>query len=145
MTNRLGSLDLVAAEARNELATQLRHLEGLDAKAGIVLGFAGVLVVLGSRSKGVLAGAGLSLAVVTALFALSAFLPRAYPALKLRGLRDRYAGADEVFAKVEIMDTYIAMSERASVLLEVKNARLVWGMRVLAASVVLLALATLLD
>jgi hypothetical protein len=43
------SLDLLVDEVRVEREAQLRHFDALDQKAGIVLGFAGVLVVLVAR------------------------------------------------------------------------------------------------
>lgn len=43
---RLGSIDVLFEEVRVQRELQIRHFEGLDSKAGIVLGFAGVVVAI---------------------------------------------------------------------------------------------------
>ncbi|MGH2740543.1 MAG: hypothetical protein ACRDH6_08705 [Actinomycetota bacterium] len=85
---------------RRERESQLRHFEGVDSKAGIVLGFAGVLILLGDSSSG-LAIAGRILGIATALLALWAFTPRNYPVLDLQRLREKYALSEEVLLAVD--------------------------------------------
>ncbi len=46
MAEGLPSLDLIASLVEAQQAHQLRHFDGLANKAGIVLGFAGVLVAI---------------------------------------------------------------------------------------------------
>jgi hypothetical protein len=46
MAERLPSLDLIASLVEVQQDHQLRHFDGLDNKAGIMLGFAGVLVAI---------------------------------------------------------------------------------------------------
>jgi hypothetical protein len=67
--NRLRSLDPVLEEVRSERNSQLRHFDALDAKAGIILGFAGALVAL-SPSGGLLVNLGRGAAVLSGLLAL---------------------------------------------------------------------------
>jgi hypothetical protein len=47
----LPSLDLVAGQVAAERETMNSHAESLDTKAGVVLGFAGVMVGLGSTAQ----------------------------------------------------------------------------------------------
>lgn len=72
MAQRLPSLDLIAEEADAQLRAQFRHFEGLDTKAGIVLGFAGVLVALGDKVAPPWESVGFGFAVLAALFAVLA-------------------------------------------------------------------------
>jgi hypothetical protein len=74
----LPSLDLVLDEARSEREAQLVHFEALDAKAGVVLGFAGALVALAPQRADPLIVMGRLLAVVSGLAALSSFWPRQF-------------------------------------------------------------------
>jgi len=112
MVEGLPSLDLVASRVEVQLDHQLRHFDGLDNKAGIVLGFAGVLVAIADGFEA-LAIAGRIGAVGAALLALWAFLPRKYPVLDTRKLRDRYLRADSGFTKLHLLDTQIRMEEGA--------------------------------
>jgi hypothetical protein len=69
------------------------HAESLDSKAGVVLGFAGVLVGLGATAQSAVSDevafqVGLGFAVFAALFAAVSFLPRRYPVLEVARLRE---------------------------------------------------------
>ena len=99
MANGLPSLDLVASRVRAQLEHQLRHFDGLDNKGGIVLGFAGVVVAIAEQLN-LPTIAGRLAAAIAALLALWAFLPRRYPVLDTRKLRDRYLRADPEFTKL---------------------------------------------
>lgn len=129
------SLEVIAAEVQREREAQLRHFESLDTKAGIVLGFAGVLVALGGRAGTLLGALGQITAAVGALLAVAAFFPRVYPVLRLRHLRDRYLQSERGFTELHLLDTYILMAEEASYLLR----RKAWWLKLAAA---LLAAAT---
>lgn len=106
MAEGLSSLDLIAWRVEVQLEHQLRHFDGLDNEAGIVLGFAGVPVAIAGRF-GPLAFASRIVAVAVGLLALWAFLPRKYPVLDTRRLRDRYLRADPGFTKLHLVDTQI--------------------------------------
>jgi hypothetical protein len=123
MSERLPSVDLVASRVELQLEHQLMHFDGLDTKAGIVLGFAGILVAIANRAEQ-LTIAGRIAAVGAALLSLWAFLPRKYPVLDTRKLRDRYLRADPGFTKLHLLDTQIRMEEEASALLDRKASRL---------------------
>jgi hypothetical protein len=77
----LPSLDLVARQVALERQTMNSHAESLDTKAGVVLGFAGVLVGLGATAQQAVSAevpfeVGLGFAVLSALLAALSFLPR---------------------------------------------------------------------
>ncbi|MCA1571597.1 MAG: hypothetical protein LC798_15015 [Chloroflexi bacterium] len=144
MAEGLPSLDLIAWRVEAQLEHQLRHFDGLDNKAGVVLGFAGVLVAI-ADGFGPLAFAGRIVAVGAGLLALWAFLPRKYPVLNTRRLRDRYLRADPGFTKLHLVDTQIRMEERASALLDRKAFRLKLAVGLLALAILLIAGSMLLS
>jgi hypothetical protein len=61
------SLDVILEEVRVEREAQLQHFDSLDAKAGIVLGFAGALVALAPRNVNWVVDMGRFVAIVGAL------------------------------------------------------------------------------
>ena len=104
----LPSLDLLIEEARTQREAQLVHFEALDAKAGVILGFAGALVALApSRADLVLLG-GRFLAVISGIAALRSFWPRRYWLTDLRTLRDKYLTAEAAFTKLKLVDATVA-------------------------------------
>jgi hypothetical protein len=122
---RMPSLSLLSDEVASELAAQERRGDALDSKAGVLLGFAGVLVGLTiGKLHGFVAHSGAVLAGVAGLLSAVAFIPRSYPTLALRRLREGYLTAETEFTRRRVMDTRIAMYERTQGLLQVK-ARLV--------------------
>ncbi|MBA2273701.1 MAG: hypothetical protein H0W21_07355 [Actinobacteria bacterium] len=84
-------------------------------------------------------------AVGAALLSLWAFLPRKYPVLDTRKLRDRYLRADPGFTKLHLLDTQIRMEEVASALLDRKAFRLKLAVGLLAIAVLLIAAGMLLS
>ena len=103
------SLSILAEEARAEIAAQERRAEALDSKAGVLLGFAGVLVGLTvDKLHGVLGHIATAVAGVAAVLAAAAVVPRSYPTLSLRRLRERYLMAEEEFTRQRLLDTRIA-------------------------------------
>jgi hypothetical protein len=110
----LPSLSLIAAQVAAERDTMSRHAESLDTKAGVVLGFAGVVVGLGATAPGAVAGhlmfqVGLMAGVLAGLLAAWAFLPRPYPAIEVLRLRDRYLTASEEETRRHLLDIQIEM------------------------------------
>jgi len=138
MGEGLPSLDVVASQVEAQLEHQLRHFDGLDSKAGMVLGFAGVLVAVAEGIEPLVI-AGRIAAAGAALLSLWSFLPRKYPVLDTRRLRDRYLRADPGFTTLHLLDTQIAMEERASAILDRKASRLKLGVGLLAFAILLIA------
>ena len=134
----LPSLDIIADQVATERATMSSHAESLDTKAGVVLGFAGVLVGLGASAQSSVSNEvafqfGLVLAVVAAVLAALSFLPRRYPVLEVARIRDSSLTASAAETRLALLDTEIRMVERAASLVKQKGR----GVR---ASVVALAL-----
>lgn len=138
MPENTGSLDLVLDEARIEREAQLRHFDSIDQKSGIVLGFSAVLVAV-APSEGLLVAVGRVSAAIGALLALASFLPRKYPVLSLRVLRDKYRNSEPVFTKRRLLDSMIYMVEEASRGLERKGTLLRLSTVFLAGAVLLVA------
>jgi len=89
---QLPSLAIVRAQVVAERETMNAHAECLDGKAGVVLGFAGVLVGLCATAQSTISGTaifevGLVVAVVAAILAAGAFLPRRTPVLEVERFR----------------------------------------------------------
>lgn len=122
----LPSLDLVASQVATERATMSSHAESLDTKAGVVLGFAGVLVGLGSTAQATISREvafqiGLGFAVLAALLAALSFLPRRYPVLEVARLRENNLTAPVEDTKLELLDTEIVMVDEAASLVRKKG------------------------
>ncbi len=88
------SIDVLDDEVREQLASQLSHFESLDAKAGVLLGFAGLFVVFAPEAGNPLIGAARLAGVVSASASLLTFLLRRYPAVDLAPLRENYLAAE---------------------------------------------------
>jgi hypothetical protein len=117
------SLDSILEWTRTEREDQLRYFDGLDTKAGIILGFSGALAGL-ARADGWLVDIGRYAAVSSALVALLAFWPRAVGVLDLRALREIYLGSEAEFTKLRVLDTQISMTEAIAEIAQ-RKARLV--------------------
>lgn len=102
------------------------HAESLDTKAGVVLGFAGVIVGLGATAQSTVSGevafqTGLGFAVLAAILAAVSFLPRRYPVLEVDHLREDYLMASARETKLELLDTEVLMVEEAAELVKQKG------------------------
>lgn len=144
----LPSLSILAEQVASERETMNAHTESLDAKAGVVLGFAGVLVGLGATaqafvSTGAVFQAGLAVAVVAALLAAWAFLPRRYPVLEVYELREDYLGRPEAETRLRLLDTQIEMTRQAATLLKQKGFRIRLAVGCLAIATALVVAGTL--
>ncbi len=138
----LPPLDLVLEEARSERQTQLVHFEALDAKAGVVLGFAGALVALApSRSDALLAVAR-SFGVISGLAALSSFWPRRYWLTDLKSLRERYLTSESAFTKLRVLDAMVVEAAQVRDALIRKGKLLKIAMAALALAVTFVAAAS---
>lgn len=144
MTDRLLSLNLLLDLVQRERDKQLAHLEALDNKAGIALGFAGLLIALapevavGFQLVGVLAGAA------SIGFALASFWPRQFPVLEPSALR-RYLRAEEPFTRLTVHDTLEDFVNETSDILQSKGRRLRSALVSLAAAATALALGIVVE
>lgn len=141
MTDELPSVGVLLAAVERHLDQQQRHFESLDAKAGVAVGFAGVIAAIGGDVEVLAAKAGVGFAVVAAVLAVLSFRPRKQPVFDPRRLR-HYLRADDGFTQLKLLDTEIKMALQASRLIEVKARFLQASLAVLVISVALLAGAT---
>lgn len=144
MSQSFPSVGLIAAEAKAELESQMRHFESLDTKAGLVLGFSGVLVAVSGAAGGPWLTSARLIAGLAAGVALMAFVPRRFPALDVRALRDEYIRAEESFTRMTLIDTRIEMTSEAASTIQKKAWLNKIGLALLLASVVVLAAGTIL-
>ncbi len=143
MSTGLPSLDLLLRLVQAERDKQLQHFDALDAKAGVIVGFTGVLVALAASEPGWIVAAGMGAGMLSGGFALAAFWPRAHPVLEPSPLR-RYLAAEEAFTKLTVLDTLEAMVNQTSRLLQRKAFRLRISLAALAMAVALIGLGTIL-
>src|SRR6266545_4911544 len=114
-------MDFILGETRAERGAQLQHFDGLDAKAGTLLGLGRVAVLAGLAS-------------------LWAFWPRQFDTLDLYTLRQKYLSAELRFTKLTVLDTQVAIIESAAAFLNGKAKRVKLAMALLAVAVVLIAI-----
>lgn len=114
------SIDVLAGEIHDQLSAQRRHLEGLDAKAGVLLGFAGILVVVAPETGVIWLLAARALGVVSATCSLCAFFPRDYPLVDLRTFRREYLSAEPSFTRLALLDTHLGMLDHTVTLTDRK-------------------------
>lgn len=112
-------LPLLLAERDKQLA----HFEGLDTKAGLLLGVAGVLTTLAPEVARPLLLASLVAAVSAGGAALASLWPRRYPGLSAARLTE-YAAAEPAFTRRVLVDTAEEMIVRGGRILDRKTARL---------------------
>jgi hypothetical protein len=147
-TDEPASLKLIAQRVSRELAALNGHAESLDTKAGVVLGFAGVLVGLGATAQNavsatVLFQLGLGVAVLAGICAAAAFFPRRYPVIEVRPLRDGYLAQPEPTTRLVLLDTEITMVRRAAALVRLKGRLMKVSILALVVAVALMVAGTL--
>lgn len=116
----LPSLDLLFDLVQSERDKQRAHFDSLDGKAGIVLGFTGLLVTLAPDLPiGYVMLVVLS-ALISAGLSLAAFFPRKYPVLEVGTMRE-YLTAQKADAKLTLHDTLAGMVVEGGETLERKG------------------------
>jgi hypothetical protein len=117
----------------------------LDSKAGILLGFAGVLVALSPAPGHFLNVLSSVFAISAGLAALAAFFPRKYQVPNVYALRRKYVSSDAAFTKLTLLDTHIRMLEATAELLHRKAHLVEASMSFLGLAVVLVGIGVGLD
>ncbi len=138
----LPSLDVVLSAVENGLDVQRQHLDSIDGKAGVTLGFAGAIAALAGDVDTGLQKAGVALAIVAGVLAIMAFSVRKIPIVDVRGVR-RYLTAQSDFAKLRLVDSGVALWEEGRRMVRTKGLWLQAALSVLVSSVVMLGLGTL--
>lgn len=120
---RLPSLDTLLGVIGEERTKQIAHFDALDNKAGIVLGFAGLLITLAPDVPLALLVPALIAAGAAAAFALLAFWPRPHATLQPTPMR-KYLAADDRFTRLRLFDTLEVLVNTISDDLTIKARRL---------------------
>lgn len=145
----LGPLeDLVGAE----LQFQQQHFESLDAKAGIVLGFAAAVVALSAGVTTATAVAETLYAVATmaaglaSLVSIAAFWPRKFEVLDVQRARDDALGRlPDALTRVAVLDTRVRIIDANRRLLFQKARRLKLAATSLVVAVVLIGAGSMVE
>lgn len=117
----LPSLPLVLHVLQASRDERRAHLDALDQKAGLALGFAGVLVTLSNGIAQPWRSLGTVAAIAAAVFALWAFWPRPYPVLdRLR----KYLAAPLEKTELALVDALDEMDRRTARFADLKARRL---------------------
>jgi hypothetical protein len=135
------SLELILGGFEREQDRQLAHFDALDTKAGVVLGFAGVMAALPLEALW-LRRLTVLLALAAGAAAMAAFWPRNLPTLETSRLRS-YLRAEQRITRLTLVDTYERMLAEGRAVLERKSRRLKVAMAVLVAAGVAAGLAGL--
>lgn len=138
MADGLPSLELLLDLVRDERSKQIAHFDVLDNKAGLVLGFAGLLITLAPDVPLPLLVSALVAAGTSAGFALAAFWPRPHGALLPTRLR-RYLAAEDRFTRLRVFDTLEVLVNEVSDDLTTKAGRLRRALEALALAAALFA------
>lgn len=108
MTQSLPSLEIVLDIAMAERTLLASHFDSLDTKAGVVLGSAGVLIALSPDLGSLLSITSIVASLFGATFAVATFWPRHQPSLIGDALKE-YVRAEQVFTRVQVLDTLAPM------------------------------------
>lgn len=129
---------------QQERDKQLAHLDALDGKAGIVLGFAGLLITLAPDVPLGFQAVGIATGATSVALALASFWPRRFPVLEPSALR-RYLRAEESFTRLTVLDTLEEFVNEGSDILHTKGRRLGHSLVALSTSATVLALGIVVD
>jgi uncharacterized membrane protein len=140
----LPSPELVAAAVEKERDRQAGHAESLDSKAGILLGFAGVVIALRGLGRNSLwSTVGVLLTVLAAASSVMAFAPRPFAVLEVRHLRNHYLRAAQAFTRLTLLDTEIEIMEATATLVRRKARFLLIGLVLLLLGIACIAIGIL--
>lgn len=109
---RVPSLSVVEQALTVEESFYRFRANGLDSKAGLTLGAAGVLVALIGLHPGVLGLVSQILALASGAAAVRVLFPRVDKTVGVGELRDRYLGGDPVRTRLIVLNTRIDLHDR---------------------------------
>jgi hypothetical protein len=115
------SIEILEGQIRDQLATQRSYVENLDAKAGVVLGFSGLVVAVAPANDTVWVDLARLAGVLSGVIALFVFLPRDYPVVDLRAFRRGYLTAEPTAGLLALVDTYLNVLDHAAGVIDHKS------------------------
>lgn len=113
------SLDLLLQMAMQERDNQIAHFDALDTKAGVVLGFDGVLIALSGGVRLEFELTAIALASASAIAALISFWPRKFPVLEPMEFR-KFLTYEPERTRLKLHDTIATAVMRGGQVLRVK-------------------------
>lgn len=133
------ALPQLTALVEVERARQLTHFQALDTKAGVALGFAGVLVALTPDVPPLAGLIGTVLAATAAVFAVLAYLPRRLQGFDVAPIVRDYSAEDPRFVALELLAASRTLIRSNQVIVERKGRWLLGALGSLLAAVVVYA------
>lgn len=118
------SLGVVESVLEREDASYRDRADGLEAKAGLILSAAGVIVALVGMTTSIAALAGQALAIAAGAAAAWVLLPRTDKAIAPQGLRDRFLDVAEVRTRIVVLNARIILHTKNESRLMTKERRL---------------------
>lgn len=142
---RYPSLDVVRGELDARIAEQARGSAAFDARAGLVLGFAGVLIGLAPDDPQLSYLLAQIIAAVAAGVAGYSLTFRVAGAIEPRAIRELYLLHDLEATRLRVLDTRIVLFERDEERFARKVTCLRWAFGLLAISVALMLAGSIFD
>jgi len=118
------SLGVIESVLEREDDSYRDRANGIDSKAGMILGAAGVIVALVGTTTSVTALLGQALAIAAGAAAAWVIVPRIEAAVASRDLRDRYLDAAAVHTRLMVLNLRILLQTRNEARLLTKTRRL---------------------
>jgi hypothetical protein len=140
-----GSLDVIRAEFDQRRAEQERRGDAFDTRAGLVIGFVGVLIGLSVDDPSLLQIIAQFLAVGAALAAGRSLVPRLGSGIGPRALYSKYATRQPAETRKALLETRIWLYEQDEKRLVWKVSRLKWAAVLLVGSVVLMLFSSIVE
>lgn len=118
------SIEVFLAEVRDQLAAQRSHVESLDAKAGVVLGFSGLLGAVAPNGSAPWMNLARGAAVFAGIVALFGLLPRGCAVVNLRTFQRDYLTAEPTTVQLVLFDTQLDVLASTAGVIDHKSRRL---------------------
>ncbi|MCL4448099.1 MAG: hypothetical protein M1483_00280 [Actinobacteria bacterium] len=142
------SLEIVFNAVDKELEGLTNHVESLDTKAGVILGFAGVVAGLAvshgqlTVHYGLAIKIGLIIDVLAGILAMLTFLPRKWPVLQARNLRNKYLMSPAEETQLILLDSMVSRVNEISWLVVKKGWLIKFALASLAVAIALIAISS---
>lgn len=142
---QMPSLGIIRDELNLRLSEQEHRATAFDGRAGLMLGFAGILVGLAADSPNIWQLIAQIIAVAAAGFAGWALWFRVSGAVGVRQLRERYLMEDAEYTRLKLLDTRIWLYEQDEKRLESKVFRMKWAVAFLGLSVIFMVVGSIVE
>ena len=134
--DRWPSIDVIRAELDTEVAIQSQRAEAADARAGVIVGFAGAIATLTLMTGTLATLPGALFAVAAAVAALTVLRPKPESGLEPVALLTQFLAAPELEVKKAALDRRVANYEKNQPVIAAKSARIKAALTLLTASII---------